>query len=104
MQNDYCIQFERSGGFMGQIIAGEICSNSLPTVERQKLDSLLQQSNIYNYNPGDSVSPGFPDQFQYVIIIEKQENKKSLKFNDSTLPDQFRPLINYLMQTTRTKK
>ena len=45
-----------------------------------------------------------PDQFQYIITIGHEGEKRIAEFSDLTMPDSFRPLINYLTQKARAKK
>ncbi len=100
-QDNFNIQFQRTGGFAGIVTNAEIDSKRLDTEEIEKIKLLISQSNFFGFQQTDSLSKNIPDQFQYVITIKQGDKKKTIELTDSTVPDSFIPLINYLTQKSR---
>lgn len=104
IQDPFYIWFEKSGGFAGITTSVEIDSELLPSGELEELKQLIDQSGFFEWNKIDSIPVAMPDQFQYIITIEHEGEKRTAEFSDLTVPDNFRPLINYLTQKARSKK
>jgi len=103
MQEDFHIWFERTGGFAGMVTAVEIESKSLSDEEAEKIRQLIDQSRFFEVINPDSLSEGAPDQFHYKLKVEYEGKSRSLELKDSNMPDQFHPLIRYLIQKARSK-
>lgn len=97
------IWFERSGGFAGMSVSVEIKSDTLSPDEAKELSKLINRCNFFEFKQ-DSISTGMPDQYLYRITIEKEGEKKELEFNETAIPQEFRPLIDYLMKKTSRRK
>ena len=104
IQDSFYIWFERSGGFTGISTSVEIDSQLLSPDESKELKQLIDQSDFFKLGKNDTIQVSMPDQFQYTITIEQQGEKRTVEFSDSTVPDDMRPLLNYLSQKARTKK
>ena len=104
IQNSFYISFERSGGFTGISTSVEIDSQLLSYDESEELKKLIDQSDFFKWSKNDTIQVSMPDQFQYTITIEQQGEKRTVVFSDITMPDNMRPLINYLSQKARSKK
>ena len=102
-QEFFLIHFQRTGGFAGITTVIEVDSKTLGHEEIDKVNQLIDQANFFAYQKSDSLKKNVPDQFQYVIAIESHNAKKTIEFTDSTVPDNFQPLINYLTQKARSK-
>lgn len=103
-QEPFYIWFERSGGFAGISTSIEIDSKSLSSDELEELKRLIDHSGFFVYHKNDSTPGNMPDQFQYNISIECDGEKQSVEFGDSTVPEKFRPLLDYLTQKVRSKR
>ncbi len=101
MQEPYSIRFERSGGVMGHTIRTEISRDTLPPQEQLELDSLIEHTGLFS--TGFSAHNNYPDQSQYIITIIDKNGSHRIACNESSIPDQIRPLINYLEHHTRVK-
>ena len=44
------------------------------------------------------------DRFQYEIMAEAEGRVKTIKMDESAIPDLFRPLLDYLTELARVKK
>ena len=104
IQDSFYVWFERSGGFTGISTSVEIDSQLLSSDESKELKQLIDQSDFFKLGKNDTIQVSMPDQFQYTITIEQQGEKRTVEFSDSTVPDDMRPLLNYLSQKARTKK
>lgn len=104
VQEPFYIWFERSGGFAGITTSIEIDSKSLSSEEAEKLEQLIDDSGFFKEHKSDSPSGNMPDQFQYKISIECEGEKQTVEFGESTVPESFRPLINYLTQKARSAR
>ncbi len=102
-QGPFYIWFERSGGFAGISTSVEIASESLPPDEVEELRKLIDQSGFFEFIKNDSVQAELPDQYQYKITIEYEGEKQTVEFSESTVPDSFHPLVNYLTRKARSK-
>ncbi len=103
-QEPFYIWFERSGGFAGISTSIEIDSKSLSSEESEELKQLIDRSGFFKDYKNDSTPGNMPDQFQYKISIECEGEKQTVEFGESTVPESFRPLINYMTQKARFKR
>jgi hypothetical protein len=102
MQEPYSIRFVRSGGILGHTIRIEIARDTLPPHEQRELDSLIE--NIGLFSSQSFTDHNYPDQFQYTITIIDKNGSHPIVYNESAIPDQIRPLIDYLEHNIRVKK
>ena len=100
-QEQFQISFERSGGFTGTSTRIEIDSGDLVPGEAEELNQLILRSEFFEAVTFNSNILNMPDQFQYKITIEQTGRTRTLELNDGSLPDLFRPLINYLVGVAR---
>jgi len=70
----------------------------------EKLEELINDSGFFEAIKEDSLPAGMPDQFQYKITIEYEGNKQTRELTESSVPDRFRPLVDYLTRKARQKK
>jgi hypothetical protein len=103
VHKDTKIHFERKGGFVGNRISAEIDTSLLPQDEKERVQNLVNSSNVLNYVPSSS-SPDMPaaDLFEYLIIIQTDDMKvHKVEIRDRGTPYGLEPLINYLIQKSR---
>jgi len=103
IQEPFHIWFERTGGFAGMITMVEIDSKTLSVEEQEKVEEFIEKSGFFEF-VSDSLKTNHPDQFQYKITIEYKNDKKSLEFGESGMPNSLRPLVDYLNQKARKRK
>jgi hypothetical protein len=104
VEHPFHIWLERSGGFIGIPTQVEVDSRSLSTEEAETLWQLIEDSGFFEANKNDSIPEGLPDQFQYKITIERGGNNLKVALSQASIPDNLRPLINYLTQKARSQK
>ncbi len=96
--------FERSGGFAGLKISIDIKTDELVQDEREKLDLLIQESEILNFKPKEEDRVKFPDQFEYLFRISGEGINVHITLDHGNIPDSFKSLIEYLMELARLQK
>ncbi len=104
MDKPYNILFERTGGFAGLPLSVNVSSDSLVKTDRNRLDALMEKSNICNYESKPITADDFRDQFDYQLRVRCDVEEKVFSFTDNTLPPDVVPLVNYLVQLARWQK
>ena len=89
------IEFEISGGYVNINLAYREDTEKLPPDVVSKLLGLIKSSRVLEIqqNEIDSTIAGPPDAFHYKLTLYEGGQKKSLSFNDATVPDQLKPLL-----------
>lgn len=100
----YHIDFKRSGGFSGDSTGVEIDSRELSIVDSEVLKLLIDRSGFFEAFISGSTFMNIPDQFRYHITIEHMGKRRTLDLNDGSIPEPFRPLVNYLVRMARVQK
>lgn len=103
-QEQFHIDFERSGGFTGGSQQVKINSAELDPGEAEALKQLLDRSGFFEAFVLENKFLNMPDQFSYQITIEHMGKKRSLELTDGSIPELFRPLINYLVRVARKSR
>lgn len=101
MAKPYKIFFERTGGFTGLPLSVEVSSDKLAKTDRDRLDALIEKSNICNYESKPNATNYSRDQFDYQLRVMCDTEEKEFRFSDNTLPPDIVPLVNYLVQLAR---
>lgn len=104
MNQPYTIFFERSGGFTGIPLSVQVSSVELAKKDRDRLDKLMVESDICNLKNIKNENSAIRDQFDYLIRVKCDTVEKQFSFSDNTVPTDFLPLINYLLQLALWKK
>ena len=103
-QEQFHIDFQRSGGFTGGSSRVKIDSGELDTGEAEELKILLDRSGFFEAFVLENKFLNMPDQFSYQITIEHLGKKRTLELTDGSIPELFRPLINYLVRAARKNR
>jgi len=103
-QEQFHIDFERSGGFTGASTQVKINSLDLESSEAEALKQLLDRSGFFEAFVLENKFLNMPDQFSYRITIEHMGKKRSLELTDGSIPELFRPLFNYLVRVARLSR
>ena len=66
---------------------------------RNKLQGIIKQTRVFELRPEDIAppAPNIPDVFHYKISIKDDRESISLSFDDTNVPQQIRPLLEWLM-------
>ncbi len=100
-EEDFHIEFERSGGFTGRSTQLKIDSRDLDPGEAEALRQLMEDSGFFEAIAMESSFMNLPDQFRYQITIEHAGKKRTLELTDGHMPEHIRPLINHLVSASR---
>ena len=103
-QEQFHIDFERTGGFTGGTIRIELNSEELDPGQAEALKELIDRSGFFEALAMENKFLNMPDQFHYHITIDHVGKKRTLELSDGSMPDLFRPLINYLVRLTRKSR
>lgn len=103
-KEQFHIDFERSGGFTGGSSRVKIDSRELDSEEAELLKQLIGHSGFFEAFVLENKFLNMPDQFSYQITIEHMGKRRTLELTDGSIPDLFRPLINYLVRVARKNR
>lgn len=94
------IEFEISGGYANINLAYRGDTDKLPPEVASKLLRLIESSRVFELEQSEIVSrsAGPPDVFFYKLTLYEGGQKKTLSFNDATVPDQLKPLLEFLQE------
>jgi hypothetical protein len=88
------IKFWQTGGFAGLTKVAEINSEQVSVKENELLSSLVEQSTFFDIP--EPVQQVRPDEEQYTIAIESSGRSRMIHVGRSHLPDELKPLIEYV--------
>ncbi len=95
------IRFRQSGGVAGVAKVAEIDSAQVPPQERERLMPLVEQALSA---ASQRALSGRPDEEQYYIEIEVRRARHTILVSRSCVPDELRPLVDYLAAQARYEK
>jgi hypothetical protein len=98
------IEFQRSGGFTGGSTRVEVNSQELDPVLAEELGLLIDRSGFFEAVVLENRFLNMPDQFTYEITVEHMGKRRKLELTDGTMPDLFRPLVNFLVGVARKQR
>lgn len=93
------IKFRQSGGYAGLRMSCEINTASLPSEEATQLISLVENSRIFQAT--SQRTPNAADLLTYEFTIETKAGTHQVSFDDLSLPESIRPLLEYLQSQTK---
>ncbi|MBD1911401.1 MULTISPECIES: protealysin inhibitor emfourin [unclassified Leptolyngbya] len=94
------IHYSSSGGFANLRLTYSVDTTKLPQELAQELERLVNQTKFFTLQaaPAISAAGGLPDMMQYEISIQQGEERRSLHYNDMTMPEQLRSLQERLQE------
>jgi len=104
MNDDFHIDFQRSGGFTGRLNSVQLSSKELDPELVTELGLLIERSGFFEALVMENKFLNLPDQFSYQMTIEYMGKKRTLEVTDSSMPELFRPLVNCLVRLIRKQK
>lgn len=90
------VGFRRSGGLAGITIGADTDTSQLPAALGETVRALLPGRD--SPPPG---APGGPDRFTYELRLDDGKHRRILRWPETAVPDEARPLIAEL--TTRSR-
>lgn len=100
-KESFQIRFERSGGFTGMIRNIEINSKDLDPGEIEEFNTLIQDSDIFNFKGQEENAPGMPDQFQYSVSVRQGSRHKVVNIHEADVPGNMKKLFNHILRSGR---
>jgi hypothetical protein len=97
------ISFERTGGFMGLKSSLVIDLVDLPIDQAQTLRGFLDDANFFTL-PENLPTHPIPDGFHYLITVETETIKHTVRARDATAPEELRPLLQALSQRAKPQR
>lgn len=96
------IEFERSGGFAGILVQATVDADSLPRLEAEKLDKLVEEANFFDLPAHITAPSQGADQFEYKVTVERGGQRHTVETSDQAAPDALRPLLRELTLRARS--
>ncbi len=96
------IHFERSGGFTGMIFEVKVETNDLPDDEAQEIGRLVNNSNFFSLPSKIKDETPRPDQFQYKVMIETEDQSHAVETSDYSAPEEMKLLLRKLTIMARS--
>jgi hypothetical protein len=108
------IEFYQSGGITGLHLSCEVDTRALPKAEAAEIESLVRKCGVLNHKRISllgSLMPRFRlptgvacDILGYSITVHNNEVNYHVSFDDLTIPEGGRPLLNYLKKHARPRR
>jgi len=92
----YIVKFNQTGGFAATFKGVELntaklsCADACSLVETIKKSGILKESTVKKTNPQAA------DVFYYDIVVQEKNRTHHVTFDDTTVPDSYRPLVEFL--------
>jgi len=93
------ITYHESGGYAGLFRGAKLDADQLPAAEARKLRQLVEKAGLAKV--ASARSEGIPDLVLHNLEVETDAGKFKLSFDDITLPDSIRPLIEFLAKRSK---
>lgn len=93
------IHYATSGGFANLRLSYTADTAKLSQELAQELERLANQAEFFSLQEQPAIAAaGVPDMVQYDISIEQDGQRRSLRYNEMTVPDSLRPLLERLQE------
>jgi hypothetical protein len=89
------ITFKRAGGFVGPGMKFELDLNNVPASDMRKIIRLIKKADFFNL-PENLIKKFMPDEYQYTITVDAGILSRTVRTNDTTMPEALRPLVDEL--------
>lgn len=98
------ISFVRTGGFAGIRLATTVDIAALPPDEAKQLRTLVNSAGFFTLPASIRAKTSGVDRFQYTLTVETPDRQHTVTLDESAVPPELRPLLNWLMTAAKTKK
>lgn len=96
------IDFTRTGGVGGIRLTTTVDTEALPSDEGEAFKKLVAAAALFD-QPEKLKSAGpAVDRFQYQLTAEEGARKKKVEMDESAVPGSVQPLIDFLIERTRS--
>lgn len=90
------VSFDQSGGFAGVHKTFETALKDLQPQDAEKLSELIISSGLMKAKNVKKTNPNAADVFFYQFKLINGKNEYQATYDDTTLPETFRPLLEFL--------
>ena len=98
------ISFERSGGFAGLTLTAELDTASLPADDADQVQKMVEAAGFFQLPASIPAAARGADAFQYVVTVEDQGRRHTVRTTDLAAPDALRSLLQHLTKVAREKR
>lgn len=91
------VVYSREGGLFPQVAQTEVETTDLPANLQKVVDAVLANPKTY---ASRSMNTNLRDGYQYRLEWKKGRKKVSVTFDDTSLPKDIQPLIQFLQKRT----
>ena len=95
------ITFQRSGGFAGITMGGDVDTAKLPPAEARELERLVEK--LEASGAGEAAPPGKPDRFQYEVTVRRGKQERCYRLAEQELTADARELVKRLTERARKR-
>ncbi|MGH2653895.1 MAG: protealysin inhibitor emfourin [Actinomycetota bacterium] len=96
------IEFQRSGGYAGNVLATSVDTGELPDPEADELTQLVERADLPAL-AGRPRGPGRPDRFQYDLVVTVEDGRYEVTLGEAEVPETARPLLDRLVELARQR-
>ena len=97
---DVRVRLRRTGGIAGGELNTVVDTSHLTHDQAHRLKALLTALPPRGVG-GLPLPTPIPDSTRYELIIDRQGNRRTYRYSDTNLPPRIRPLIEFLLNTSR---
>jgi len=98
------ISVKQTGGFAGISMVANVDSTTLPPLEAEKLQKIVQNSNFFQLPSRlPSQDRNAADYLNYKITVETEDKKNTVEASENSLSSDLRNLVDFSMDYERKK-
>ena len=98
------VEFVRTGGVAGIRLTAALDTEMLPPEEADRLRRLIAAASFFDQPTSRRSSIREADRFQYRVRVEDGDRIKTVEMDESSVPEAFRPLLDYLIDSARSRQ
>ena len=95
------IHFARTGGFAGMRTEATFDTATLPEETARELEALVAEACFFDL-PETPPASFSPDTFQYVVTVENDDRRHTVRTGEGAAPDALQPLLRRLTVLARS--
>jgi hypothetical protein len=97
-KKDMRITLLKTGGFTGIPMSKIVDGAAMTAPEITSLREMIGTAKFFQLPPAIPSTP-HPDRFQYEITIEQDGKKHSVSVEETAVPSELKPLLNWIMDS-----
>jgi hypothetical protein len=96
------VEFRREGGFAGIPLGAVFDAESLSAEDAGTLRELMEAADFFNL-PATTTPARGADRFQYVVTVEADGKRHTVRTTDAAAPEPLRTLLDFLIKLVRKR-